>query len=383
MKYKLNNKLVYQIFVRNYSSEGKIVNVTNDLEKIKGLGFDIIYLLPIHPIGIKDRKGVMGSPYSIRDYKAVSPDLGTLDDFKELIRKAHQLDLKIVMDIVFHHTSRDAIYLDKHPDWYVYKEDGRLGNKVGDWSDIADFEFDHNNEQLETFLISVLEYWSSLGVDGYRCDVASLVPLSFWLKAKNAIAKLNKDSFLIGESVERSFLKYMKDNNYTAVSDNDLYKAFEGLYDYDVFHLFKEALKDNNGLKAYIDELNIQRANEQGHLRLRFLENHDQPRIAGLLEKNRLLSFIKLLFLLDGPTLIYAGQELGVRQLPNLFEKDPVDFTTIDTTILSAYKEGIKQKKELDKQGINVVNFEFIAPNKVIAHLNKPYINLNSIEIAF
>lgn len=372
MKNNLNNKLIYQVFVRNYSIDGTFNAVSKDIKHIKEMGFDYLYLLPIHPIGKLDRKGKWGSPYSIIDYKEISPDLGSLEDFKNLIKIAHEHGLKVIMDIVFHHTSRDAIYIKDHPEWYVYNKEGQLANKVGDWSDIADFEFDQKDDSLEDYLISVLQYWTNLGVDGYRCDVASLVPLSFWIKAKKAICEINKDSILIGESVEPEFLEFVLSKGYNGVSDKDLYLAFDALYDYDVFPYFKKALVSNDNLAAYVKALNEQRILLGDFMKMRFLENHDQKRIASLLDKHRLIKWIDFISMMNGPLLIYAGQENGNKHLPDLFEKDVVDATFVDIEIVNAYKLAFTKKKAMDELGVFVVNIE-VKENIVKFFLNKEF----------
>lgn len=232
MENTLKGQTIYQVFVRNHTPQGNFKSLVSDLVRIKALGVDIIYLLPIHQIGLKARKGSYGSPYSIKDYHSISSDLGTLDDFILLLEEAHKLDLKVMLDIVFHHTSRDAIYIKSHPDWYIYKN-GQLANKVGDWSDICDLEI--KNEELQEYLIDILVYWTRLGVDGFRCDVASLVPISFWKKAKEAVVSVNPNSIWLAESIEIEFRDYIRSIGEVAEDDETLYQAFDILYDYDIF----------------------------------------------------------------------------------------------------------------------------------------------------
>jgi len=146
--------------------------VIDDLKRIKALGVDVIYLLPIHPIGRKDRKGSVGSPYSIRAYDRIDPSLGTIDDFKRLIEAAHAIGLKVMMDIVINHTARDSDLVYEHPEWFYKDKNGHFANRVGDWSDITDL--DYNKRPVWDYFLNILSKWAEM-VDGFRCDVAPLI----------------------------------------------------------------------------------------------------------------------------------------------------------------------------------------------------------------
>ena len=210
---QLRNSTIYQVFPRNYSKDGTLRALKNDLERIVDLGVDILYLLPVHPIGEVARKGTAGSPYAIKDYRAINADLGSLADFEDLVAKAHQKGLKIMMDIVFNHTSRDSILLKEHPDWF-YIKNGQPGNRVGDWSDVADLNFEV--AAVWDYLIETLIYWVHKGVDAFRCDVAPIIPLAFWKKAREEVAKVNSDVFWLSESIEPEFIKYLRAQGYEA-----------------------------------------------------------------------------------------------------------------------------------------------------------------------
>ena len=142
-KKSLRNQVLYSIYVRNYSKEGTFAAVQADLDRIKALGTDIIWLLPIHPTGEKNRKGSLGSPYAIRDYRAVNPEFGTLDDFRHLVDAIHARGMKCIIDVVYNHTSPDSWLAENHPEWFYHKPDGSLGNRFGDWWDVADLDYSH------------------------------------------------------------------------------------------------------------------------------------------------------------------------------------------------------------------------------------------------
>ena len=333
------NDIIYQIFVRNYSKEGTFQAVQQDLPRLKELGVDIIYLMPIHEIGIKNRKGTWGSPYAIKDYYSISKDLGTKDDFISLITTTHKMGMKIIMDMVFNHTSPDSVILEKHPEYYFYRN-GKLGNRVGDWSDIIDL--DTNREDTQTYLLDVLKYWVSLGVDGFRFDVASMISLDFFKRARN---ELGKDVIFFAESIDYDFVNYLKSLGYSSTPDIDMYPTFDLLYNYSWFRPFERYLKNEmsyENLKEIINE-DYKYIGNKG-LRVICFENHDTERIASYVDENKLKEIVLDLTKYKGPLFIYMGQEYGVKHRPNLFEKDPVNWEP-NNKVLEIYKEAIKIKK--------------------------------------
>ena len=173
------NMVMYSVFVRNFSEEGTFAALRDELARIKALGVDIIWLMPIHPIGELARKGTLGSPYAIKDYRAIDPALGTMDDFKALVDAIHALDMRCIIDVVYNHTSPDSWLAEHHPDWFYHKPDGSFGNRIGDWTDVIDL--DYSKAALWDYQIETLKLWAGI-VDGFRCDVAPLIPLEFWLR---------------------------------------------------------------------------------------------------------------------------------------------------------------------------------------------------------
>ena len=167
---------------------------------------DIIQLMPIHPIGVLLRKGKIGSPYSIKDYRSIDPNMGTMEDLKELFDKAHALGLKVIMDIVFNHTSRDSILTEEHPEWFYHKPNGEFANRVGDWSDITDFKFEY--PELEKYLSDTLLQYVRLGADGFRFDVASLIPYSFFAHTFPLLRKEKEDLFFWQKGREKKLQEF-------------------------------------------------------------------------------------------------------------------------------------------------------------------------------
>lgn len=324
---KLQNQIIYSVFVRNHTAEGTFRAVIPDLPRIRALGTDILWLMPIHPIGVKNRKGTLGSPYANRDYRTVNPEYGTLEDFQALVDAIHGQGMKVMIDVVYNHTSPDSVLWREHPEFFYHRPDGTPGNHVGDWTDIIDL--DYNVPELWDYQIETLKYWATM-VDGFRCDVASFVPVEFWKRARAEVEKIRPGCLWLAESVHRSFNAYCRRRGMYVARDIDAYEAFDMEYEYDIREALDRYLKGEGTLSNYIDLLNFQEfAYPENYNKLRFLENHDQPRIASFVpEEERLINFTAMLYFLKGTTLLYAGQESGCDHLPSLFDRDPVNWNT-------------------------------------------------------
>ena len=330
----LRNQMMYQVFVRNYSEAGTFAQVEHDLDRIKALGTDIVWLMPIHPIGKAQRKGTLGSPYAISDYRAVNPEFGTLDDFKSLVAAIHSRGMKCIIDVVYNHTSPDSVLSREHPEWFYHKPDGSFGNRVGDWSDIIDL--DYSNKELWRYQIDTLKMWAEL-VDGFRCDVAPLIPIAFWEQARREVASVRPDAVWLSESVEPGFILYIRAQGMTALSDSEIYRAFDLSYDYDCYGSLRDWLYGKGSLRAYAEAVNRQEYTyPDNYVKLRFLENHDQTRARFFLpDLGTLRSMTAFLFFQKGMPLVYAGQEKAVSHLPSLFDKDTVQWDGEETFDLS------------------------------------------------
>ena len=350
----LRQAIIYSLYVRNFSEEGTFKAVIKELDRIKELGADIIWFLPFYPNGKVARKGSVGSPYAIKDYRDVSPEMGTLEDFQELVAEIHARDMKVMIDIVYNHTSPDSFLAAEHPEWFYHKADGSFGNRVGDWSDIIDL--DYNNRGLWDYQIETLKLWINRGVDGFRCDVAPLLPLEFWQEARQEVAKIKGDVIWLSESIELDFIKHMRAQGLTALSDGEIFQAFDMAYDYDVRHLWVAYLEGRLPLSAYIDRLNLQEVIfPANYIKLRNLENHDNRRVADLVPNHdQLLQWTVFNYLQKGAVLIYNGQEHKAVTTPSLFEKDPIDWSGQDISPilskLARLKKTIPSQAEYDLQ---------------------------------
>ena len=319
----LRNSILYSIYVRSHTKEGTFLSVIPDLERIKALGTDIIWLMPIHPIGEKNKKGNLGCPYANRDYRTVNPCYGTMEDFRTLVDAIHALGMKCIIDVVYNHTSPDATLVTEHPEFYYRKPDGSFGNKTADWTDVIDL--DYRNPALWDYQIESLRQWAKI-VDGFRCDVASLIPVDFWCRAREAVEEVHPGCIWLAETVHGSFSVYNRVCGYYAGSDSEMYRAFDMEYDYDIRGVFDNYLNKKAPLSGWLEALNFQEtAYPDNYIKMRCLENHDQPRIASRVsDEKSLRNFTAMLYFLKGSTLLYAGQEYRNTHQPSLFEQEPI-----------------------------------------------------------
>ena len=319
----LKSSSLYQVYIRNFTPEGTFASAIPRLKGIRDIGFDIVYLMPIHPVGTLNRKGALGSPYAVADYRSVDPGLGDMGDLRRFLAEAHAAGLKVIMDVVFNHTACDSLLLREHPEWFMRDAKGGPARKVPDWSDVFDLDFSHRG--LREYLVDTLAGWVEAGFDGFRCDVASLVPVDFWIEARARIGE-KKPLVWLAESVEKGFVKHLRDMALYAASDPELHAAFDVTYDYDGFEYLKEYFLGGLGLEAYLRHVLVQETLYPAHaLKARFLENHDQQRAAAVIRgPDRLKNWTAFSWFLPGLIFVYMGQEHALVDRPDLFRKDPV-----------------------------------------------------------
>jgi len=305
------NATIYQLNTRQFSEEGTFKAAQTQLPRIKELGVDIIWLMPINPIGKKNRKGTLGSPYSVKDYYGVNPEFGTFQDLKNFVNEAHKLGMYVILDWVANHTAWDNELVEKHPEWYAkdYKGDFRP-TPWWDWSDIIDL--DYNKPGVRKYMTEALKYWvKEADIDGYRCDVAGFVPLDFWNNVRNELDAI-KPVFILGEWESR-----------------DLHaKAFDMTYAWD----WNEKLHNICMGKADVNQLYIyyswnERFFPKNSIRMTFVSNHDKNSWEGTMYEQfgeGLEAAIALSVVGDGMPLIYNGQEAGNTKRLEFFEKDPI-----------------------------------------------------------
>ncbi len=319
----LQNQIIYSIFVRDHTEEGTFLSVIGDLDRIRALGTDIIWFLPIHPIGIKEKKGSLGCPYANRDYRSTNPAYGSMEDFRKLAEEIHARGMKVMIDVVYNHTSPDALLLQEHPEFYYRDAEGRTGNKIGDWADVIDL--DYSCRALWDYQIESLCMWAQI-VDGFRCDVASFVPVEFWKEARKAVSKVKPDCVWLAETVHLAFGNYARSSGFYSSRDSEAFEAFDIEYQYDIWECFERFLRGEAQLSAWTELLDFQEAvYPENYNKLRYLENHDQPRIRGRVRtESDLENYTAMLYFLKGTTLLYAGQEFSCTHKPSLFEREVI-----------------------------------------------------------
>jgi hypothetical protein len=320
------NLVLYEIYVRNHGPNGTFSDVEADLERIRSMGVDVIWFMPIHPIGQLNKKGSLGCPYSIQDYRGINPEYGTREDFARLIEKAHQLGLKVMIDVVYNHTAHDSFLVQEHPEFFHLDAAGTPVTTVPEWSDVIDLK--HPHPELSAYLIETLQGWTRFGVDGFRCDVASIVPVDFWLQARQAIEQVKPGVIWLAESVHAPFISSRRARGLSGFSDSEIYAAFDITYDYDIWPLWQLVVQGKLPVRRYIEMLRFQECIYPANfVKMRCVENHDQPRIMHLTPyRERALAWTAFQAFNKGAFLIYAGQEAAAAHTPSLFEIDKVEW---------------------------------------------------------
>jgi glycosidase len=306
------NATIYEVNVRQFTPEGTFEAFSEHIPRLKKMGVDILWLMPVNPIGEKNRKGSLGSYYSVRDYTAVNPEFGNMDDFKKLVDKAHQEGMKVILDWVANHTAWDHAWVTEHPDWYTQDS---LGNLVSpfDWSDVADLNYD-NNEGLGTAMLDALKFWVvEADIDGYRCDVAGMVPLDFWETARMELDKI-KPVFMLAEAEQPE--------HHT--------RAFDMSYGWELHHILNDIAKGNknaNALEQYFEKQDTLYPADA--YRMLFTSNHDENSWQGTEFERMGEASVCMAFLaatLPGMPLIYSGQESAFNERLRFFDKDTIDW---------------------------------------------------------
>lgn len=305
------NAVLYQLNVRQFSPEGTFAAAQKELPRIKALGADIIWLMPIHPIGEKNRKGSLGSYYSVKDYYGVNPEFGTLGDLKNFVQAAHDLEIKVILDWVANHTAWDNPLATQHPDWYErdWKGDFRP-TPWWDWSDIIDL--DYSNAELRKYMTKAIKYWvEEADIDGFRFDVAGYVPLDFWENVRRELETV-KPVFLLGEYEGRDVHARAFDATYAWSLANAMQAIAQGKADTGALYGYYSGNESEWPGDAY---------------RMAYISNHDYNSWHGTpfeLYGDALAPFIVLTVVGEGFPLIYNGQEAGNEKRLEFFEKDPI-----------------------------------------------------------
>ncbi|MDA3942580.1 MAG: alpha-amylase family glycosyl hydrolase [Bacteroidetes bacterium] len=324
--------VIYEVNTRQFTEEGTFEAFANHLPRLKELGVDILWFMPIHPIGEKNRKGTLGSYYSIKDYTAVNPEFGDLEAFKAVVAQAHEMGFKVILDWVANHTAFDHAWTEEHPEWYNRDENGEIISPY-DWTDVADLDYE-NNPALWDAMIDAMKFWVvEADIDGYRCDVAGMVPVSFWERTRKELDEI-KPVFMLAEDEGQPELTEA---------------AFGANYGWEVHHIFnKMAQGEKNCTDLWQYLAKDDTVFEADVFRMTFTSNHDENSWNGTVFErlgDGAKAFAVLSYTLPGFPLIYNGQEVGLNKRLSFFEKDQIDwnngaeFTALYTTLNTIKKE--------------------------------------------
>jgi 1,4-alpha-glucan branching enzyme len=345
------NATIYEVNVRQHTPEGTFAALQADLPRIKELGVDILWLMPIHPIGEVNRKGgtnqnnylakpgsgSLGSPYSVQDYTAVNPDMGTLEDLRSLVREAHRLGMRVILDWVANHTAFDSRWTREHPQFFLRDSLGNLQPPLGtDWWDVTQLDWEKGRENgLYMAMKDAMAFWlREADIDGYRCDVAEKVPVDFWEEVRVELEKIKPDVFMLAEAEVPEHHR----------------RAFDMSYGWHAHHLFNEVAR----LEYPVDSLRSYLVRERerfplGAYRMLFVTNHDENSWNGTTTE-RMGANAQVLTVLAGTwfgmPLIYSGQEAGETKRLSFFEKDSVDWGTYQDAELHRMLHQLVEKEE-------------------------------------
>ena len=307
------NASLYEINLRQFTPEGTFAAAQAQLPRLKALGVDILWLMPIHPIGQKNRKGLLGSPYAVRDFTAVNPEFGTLDDFRRFVAAAHRLGLHVILDWVGNHTSWDNVLVASHPEWYDHDRKGNFRPTPWyDWDDIIDL--DYGQPGLQRYMQDALRYWvTAADIDGYRVDAAGLVPLKFWEDVRCQLAAI-KPVFMLGEWEDRDLHEAAFDASYAWTWWNSLRDLVAGKGDIGALNTYYAWNRKFYPKQAY---------------RMTYTTNHDKNAWEGTefeVFGPAVDAAIVFSFVSEGMPLVYNGQEAGNRKRLKFFERDPIEW---------------------------------------------------------
>ena len=321
---------VYEVNIRQYTEEGTINAFAEHLPGLKDLGIKILWIMPVQPIGEKNRKGPLGSYYSIKDYTAVNPNIGSMEDFKNMVKQAHELGMVVILDWVANHTAYDHHWTEEHPDWYTRDSSGAIVSPVEDWSDVADLNYD--KKAMRNAMVEEMKFWvEEADIDGFRCDVAMMVPMDFWDSTRTELDKV-KDVFMLAEAEGPEFHA----------------KAFDMTYGWDLHHRMNEVAQGEATVAAFDKYLVTQdTAYENGDLRMYFTTNHDENSWNGTvyerMGKNHKNFFVMAATFRRGVPLVYSGQEAGLDKRLRFFDKDTISWQ--DTSLYPFYRKILHLKR--------------------------------------
>ena len=343
---------MYEVNIRQYTQEGNFIAFQKNLPRLKNMGIDVLWFMPITPISMELRQGTLGSYYACSSYTSINPEFGTLTDFKNLVNEAQSLGFKIIIDWVANHTGLDHHWVKEHPEYYIKDALGNFTEKNG-WHDVIDLDFSNTN--LRKAMISAMKFWvDECNIDGFRCDMAHLVPLDFWKNARVA-CEANKHLFWLAECEEVPY-----------------HDVFDVTYSWQLMHATENVFKENTDLNEVYNVLHGYTQYPSGAKKLFFTSNHDENSWNGT-EYEKYGNAAKALAVLtctwNAMPLIYSGQENPNHKRLKFFDKDVIEWTS-EPKLHSFYKTLLA----LNKTNVISNGETFILPstnNKVMVYLRR------------
>lgn len=312
---------LYEVFVRDFSPEGDFQGLIAGLDRIQSVGAEVVWLMPIYPIGEAERKGTLGSPYSIRDYRGINPRFGTAADLRELVDSVHARDMMLILDWVPNHTAWDHHWIEEHPEYYARNEAGEmtvprdLEGNLTDWTDVV--ELDYSNPDLRRAMIDAMKYWvTEFDVDGFRVDVAGHIPAEFYREAIPELREASDSRLLMLAEWGELWL-------------HDV--GFELTYPWSSYHRLKQVWAGNPAVEFVGEEIEELAAMPEGGYRMRMTTNHDEtawdePPVTLFGGSAGARAAFVAMALLPGPPLLYNGQAVESPQELPLFEREPIEW---------------------------------------------------------
>ena len=341
----VKNQTIYEVNLRQYTDDGTISSFRTHLPRLKEMGFGILWFMPIHPIGEKNRKGELGSYYSVKDYFALNPEFGTAEEFKSLVDEIHMMGMYVIIDWVANHTACDNEMVSANPEWYTKDKNGDFQPPSGtDWSDV--YDLDYSNLELREYMVDAMKFWvKEYDIDGFRCDVAGMVPTDFWESAAGQLSSI-KSVFMLAEWEEPELLE----------------QAFQADYNWSLYHILKDIAslkKEIASIRDYYE--NPKKQYPVNALKMNFLDNHDENSWNRVMVEHfgdRVYPLSAMLFTLPGIPMIYSGQESRVEKKLKFFEKDTIQWNNFPDG--SFYKKLIRLRKKHSVFWSNNTTLEFI-----------------------
>ena len=353
---------IYEVNLRQYTKEGTLQAFAAHLPRLADMGVTVLWFMPITPISLKGRLGTLGSYYACSDYTSINSEFGTEQEFIAVVHAAHKLGMKVIIDWVANHTGQDHVWTISNPNFYIQDDHGNFTERNG-WSDVIDLNYD--NQQMRTAMIDAMRYWvDTAGIDGFRCDMAHLVPLDFWIEARQALDAV-KPLYWLAEC-----------------EDTRYFEAFDTTYAWAFMHASGSIHRHEPNLNPVLEQLKLYASEGPNTQKLFFTSNHDENSWNGTeYEKYGVTAKAWAVFTATwgGLPLVYSGQEIPNHKRLSFFEKDELDWSlqTKQPAVHGFYKALFSLRAQNDAMVLGQPEMlQTPYPNSIIAFIKKHQNNI-------